>query len=105
MTRYVLSREAERDLEELWDYIAADNIEAADRLIAKLFDAFECLAQNPRIGHQRQDLTAYSVLFWTVGNYLIIYRALRKEVQIVAVVHGARDIPTFLRKLRHLGRE
>lgn len=34
MSGYTLGRDAEQDLNELWDYIAADNVEAADRLIA-----------------------------------------------------------------------
>ena len=40
MNGYVLSRDAERDLEDLWDYVAEDDVAAADRLIARLFDAF-----------------------------------------------------------------
>ena len=40
MNGYVLSRDAERDLEDLWDYVAEDDVGAADRLIARLFDAF-----------------------------------------------------------------
>jgi plasmid stabilization system protein ParE len=41
MTGYVLGADSEFDLDEIWEYIAADNIEAADRLIGRLFDAFE----------------------------------------------------------------
>jgi 4-amino-4-deoxy-L-arabinose transferase-like glycosyltransferase len=33
----------------------------------------------PGIGHRREDLTDYPVLFWTVGAYLIFYRAARQE--------------------------
>jgi plasmid stabilization system protein ParE len=40
---YVLSVDAGLDLDEIWEYIAADNVEAADRWIGKLFDAFEAL--------------------------------------------------------------
>lgn len=100
MSGYVLSREADRDLDELWDYIAEDSVDAAEHLIANLFDAFESLARNPGIGHTRKDLTRHAVLFWPVGNYLVIYRAERSPIQIVAVIHGARDIPMFLRRLR-----
>ena len=100
MSEYVLSRDAERDLQELWDYIAEDSLNAADRLIARFFDAFETLARHPAIGHRRLDLTSHSVLFWAVGDYLVIYRQRRRRVEIVAVVHGARDIPRYLRRLR-----
>jgi len=44
---YVLSADADLDLDEIWEYIAADNIEAADRWIGKLFDAFEALDAFP----------------------------------------------------------
>jgi plasmid stabilization system protein ParE len=95
---YVLSPDADLDLEGIWDYIAADNIEAADRWIEKLFDAFEALAQNPMMGHTREDLTSYPVRFWPVGSYLVIYRARKPVIEIVAVTQGSRDIPAFLDK-------
>lgn len=96
MNQYVLNVDAEQDLNEIWEYIADDSIDAADRWIAKLFDAFESLAQSPGIGHKREDLTALPVLFWPVGAYLILYRVQAEWIEIVAVTQGARDIPTFL---------
>jgi len=95
---YVLSADADFDLDEIWESIAADNIEAADRWIGKLFDAFEALGHTPGMGHRREDLTHYTVLFWPVGAYLIIYRADRRPIEIVAVTQGSRDIPAFLRR-------
>jgi plasmid stabilization system protein ParE len=95
---YILSTAAEFDLDEIWEYIAADNIDAADRWIGKLFDAFEALGQMPGMGPRREDLTTYPVLFWPVGAYLIIYRAERRPIEIVAVTQGSRDIPAFLNR-------
>jgi plasmid stabilization system protein ParE len=51
MTGYVLSVAADLDLDEIWEYIAADNIGAADRWIEKLFDASEALARTPGSRH------------------------------------------------------
>ena len=97
MKKYVLSTGADRDLDEIWEYIARDNIDAADRWIERLFDAFAMLARTPGAGHRREDITALPVLFWPVGAYLIIYRAPKAErIQIVAVTQGARDIPSLL---------
>ncbi|MGD0889068.1 MAG: type II toxin-antitoxin system RelE/ParE family toxin [Acidobacteriaceae bacterium] len=96
MNLYVLSVAAELDLDEIWEYIAQDNLDAADRWIGKLFDAFQLLAQTPAIGHKREDLTPFPVLFWPVGAYLILYRAQEEWIEIVAVTQGARDIPAFL---------
>ena len=50
------------------------------------------------MGHKREDLTAYPVLFWPVGAYLVIYRATSRPIEIVAVTQGARDIPAFLHR-------
>jgi plasmid stabilization system protein ParE len=63
MTGYVLSIDADLDLDEIWEYTAADNIDAADRWIEKLFDAFEALARTPGMGHKREDLTDFPGLF------------------------------------------
>lgn len=101
MSEYVLSIGAELDLDEIWEYIANDNINAADRWIGKLFDAFDAIACNPGIGHSRQDLTDYPILFWPVGAYLILYRTHAKRIEIIAVTQGARDIPSFLRQRAH----
>lgn len=101
MSSYVLCPDAELDLDAIWEFIASDDIDAADRWIAKLFDAFEALAQTPRMGHAREDLTAYPVFFWPVGAYVIIYRADRRPIEIVAVTQGSRDIPAFLFRRRN----
>jgi plasmid stabilization system protein ParE len=96
VTGYVLSADADCDLDEIWEYIAADSLDAADRWIGKLFDAFEILGQTPGMGHRREDLTTAAVLFWPVGAYIILYRADRRPIEIVAVTQGSRDIPAFL---------
>jgi plasmid stabilization system protein ParE len=102
MSHYVLSTDADLDLDDIWEYIAADNLDAADRWIAKLFEAFEALGRSPGMGHKRDDLTDNPILFWPVGKYLILYRAISgKPVQIVAVTQGARDIPAFIRRRIH----
>jgi plasmid stabilization system protein ParE len=63
MNEYVLGDAAELDLDEIWEYIAEDNIDAADRWIGRLFDTFESLARNPGMGHTRNDLSSYPILF------------------------------------------
>jgi plasmid stabilization system protein ParE len=87
------------DLLDLWENIAAENREAADRLIDLLYQHFDRLAASPRMGHSRPDLLPDrpSILFWPAGTYLIIYRADCQPIEIVAVTHRARDISTFLR--------
>lgn len=98
MKKYVLSTAAELDLEAIWEYIAQDNIDAADHWIGKLFDAFDALERTPGMGHRRDDLTSFPVLFWPVGAYLILYHVQSDRIEIVAVTQGSRDVPAFLRQ-------
>jgi plasmid stabilization system protein ParE len=96
MFPYVLSPDALRDLQDIWDFIAADNVPAAEKLEDEFFDAFEMLAKRPQMGHARPDLTERDARFWPVGQYLIVYRSLQ-PLQIVAVLHGARDVVEVIR--------
>lgn len=101
MAAYVLSPDALQDLQDIWDYVALDNENAADQLEDDFFSAFEKLARQPRMGHTRKDLTERDVRFWPTGSYLIVYRETTGALQIVAVLHGSRDIPEVMRKREH----
>jgi plasmid stabilization system protein ParE len=82
MPTYELSPEALNDLQVIQDFISIDNIEAAERLIDEFFETFEQLAAWPKTGHMRTDLTPKDE--HSAG------------IQIVAVLHGWRDVPTVL---------
>lgn len=97
MARYILSPRARVDLQSIWSFIAVENREAADRMIDELLAAFEYLADWPGSGHTRRDLTERNFLFWPVRSYLVVYREKQAPLQIVAILHGARDIPSVLR--------
>ena len=90
---YVFSEEAKIDLTEIWSFIAEDNERAADQLEAEIYKACERLAKRPDIGHSRKDLTDKPALFFLVQtNYLIIYDPSSKPLEILRVLHGARDV-------------
>jgi plasmid stabilization system protein ParE len=95
MSDFILSPAASRDLEEIWEYIAADSADAADRWLAKLEKATRLLADMPKIGHTRTDLTSKPVLFWPVGRYLIIYRS-EQPIEVVRVLSAYRDVSKLL---------
>lgn len=97
-SRYEVTDEAHYDIQEIWSFIAANSLDAADRHIRKLYGQFTLLAENPQIGHTRKDLTESGILFWPVGDYLILYRALPNCIEILAVTQGNRDIPSLLRQ-------
>lgn len=74
MKRFVLTPRAKQDVSDIWDYIADDNIEAADRMLEALDSAMVRLAKNPGIGHWREELTDKRHRFFPVYSYLIVYR-------------------------------
>src|ERR1700733_12653508 len=57
MTRYQVSAEAQNDLFEIWQRIAQDSVELANRIEGEFYSLFESLARMPRQGHSRKDLT------------------------------------------------
>ena len=96
MKRFILTPRARQDLNDIWDYIANDNIEAADRVIDALDNAMIKLAKNPGIGHRRDELTDKRHRFLLVYSYLIVYRHETKPLQIIRVLHAARDVQSII---------
>ena len=92
MARFTRTARAEEDLIDIWTYIAQDNLGAADRLLDRLDSVCGLLADNPRMGPARPDL-AQGMRYFPAGNYLVLYREAPGGVEIVRVVHGARDLP------------
>ena len=91
MTGYDFHPEARLDLDEIWEYIRADNIDAADRVIAEILSAIRGLVRFPNQGHKRPDLTSRPLRFTLVREYLIVYAPEEKPLWIVAVMHGRRS--------------
>lgn len=92
MKGYRFTPAAEEDVFEIWAYIAADNPLAADRLEVEIRASCERLAEQPDLGHLRRDLTDKPVRFLPVrGRYLIIYDPATDPLEVLRVLHGARD--------------
>ncbi len=86
-----ISRPAKNDLDEIWLFIAHDNLDAADRFVDYLMDRFPLLASSPRMGRKRDELAA-GLRSFPVKSYVILYRLQGDGVEIVRVVHGSRDL-------------
>jgi plasmid stabilization system protein ParE len=98
LSAYKVSADAWADLGAIWDYIAEDSADAADRWIARLFDAFELIGSNPCVGHVRRDLTLRDVRFWSVARYVIIYRPQPIPVEILSVTQGGRLTKSYVQQ-------
>jgi toxin ParE1/3/4 len=91
MSHILRSSRAESDLDEIWDYIARDNPDAASKLLRTLGTKFEMLSKNPLIGQDRSEL-APQMRSFSVGNYVIFYCPSSNGIEVVRVLHGARDM-------------
>ena len=92
MNQYRVSDAARSDLDEIWSYIAQDNVDAADRFLRAIVSRFPKLAVMPQIGRAREELSPRLRSF-PVGRYIIFYRPMENGVEIARVLHGARDFP------------
>lgn len=89
------------DIFEIWSYIAEDNEKAADRVEQAIYDACAFVAEVPARGRSRSDLTRHPLRFWTLTrypNYTVVYRPETAPLQVVAVLHGKRDVRHILKR-------
>jgi plasmid stabilization system protein ParE len=103
MTGYDFHPEARLDLTEIWEFIRADNLDAADRMIAEILSAIRGLVPFPHQGHRRIDLTSRPLRFIRVREYLVAYAPDENPLWVVAVMHGHRSPRVMAAILR--GRE
>jgi toxin ParE1/3/4 len=97
MKRFILTKPAERDLDQIKSYLIE---KAGPRITRTVFQeirsALNLLGTNPEIGHTREDLTDLPVKFWPVYSYLIVYDPEPKPVVVIRVLHGMRDVEEIL---------
>jgi len=91
------TRRARADLLDIWLEIASKNPAAADRLYDRLEARVKVLGEYPEIGTARSDIAAEARML-VEGSYLVLYRIRADDVQIVRVLHGARNIDRQLYK-------
>lgn len=91
MKHFRLASQAQIDLDEIWLFIAEDNIEASDKFHDLLLSKFITLARQPLMGRTRDELRS-NLRFFPEGNYVIFYRDTLEHIEIIRVLHGARDI-------------
>jgi toxin ParE1/3/4 len=93
LPRVLKTLRAERDLDDIWFYIAiaADNPEAADRLLDTLMAQARLIATQPKMGIAHPELSP-EIRSFIEGRYVIFYRPVPDGIEIVRVLHGARDL-------------
>lgn len=102
MPHYFITPQAEKDLDEIADYIAQDNFDAALRLYDMAKATYENLAHAPRIGNPYPSVNSRltGLLFFPIKeypNYLVFYQVGESDILIIRVLHGARKISKLIR--------
>jgi toxin ParE1/3/4 len=91
-----ITPQAEADLEEVWRYVAQGGEARADQFLDKILNQCRQLAEFPRMGRARENL-APNLRSFPVKKYVIFYRPVDDTIEIVRILHGARDIESIFR--------
>lgn len=86
-----------RDYGAIWDYVAARNPTAADELLRKFDAAVQLLSDYPHAGPERPELRP-GLRSYPVDDYLLFYKPLRGGIELLRVVHGARNLRQVFRR-------
>ena len=84
---------ADHDLDSVWNFIAADDIQAADRQINRIGEVFQMLVENPLAGRERPELQK-DLRSFPVGRYVVFYVPLSDGIEVARVMNGRQDIDT-----------
>lgn len=99
MNLYRFTPQASNDLFEIWNNIARDSVDAANRVEEAVYEACAFLAEGPLRGHVREDLTKLPLRFWVVQpypKYIVVYDPRPHPLQIIRILQGARNISAIL---------
>lgn len=94
MKQHIISPEASQDLEEIIDYFARININAGERFVDEFDKKCKYLANFPNMGRSygsiKPDLRGVPL-----DDYIIFYRVINSEVEIVRVISGYRNLESL----------
>ena len=93
--RYRLTEQAREDVLDIWKYIAADNLDAADRMADQFTATYERLARSPNVGADLS-LLRPGLRAFPVRKYVIFFTRTSEGIDIYRVLHGARDWQTMI---------
>ena len=88
--KVIWTEQAWERLLEIERFVARDDPKAAARLVDKLIDRADALAENPERGRRLPELPESGLRELIVGNYRIVYRRTSKAVEVLTVFEGHR---------------
>lgn len=90
MTRVVRRPRAEQDISDIYDWIADSSPTNADRYIQRIVSTIDNIAGMPSIGSFRLP-SRPEIRAVPIGNHLVFYRTIEGGIEVIRVIHGARD--------------
>ncbi len=95
MAKLVWTKESERWLKDIYDFIAQDNPAAAKSVVSGIYDRAQTLLEFPEMGY-RYEGSSRNVRILLYGHYRIAYVAAGDEITVLGVFHGALAIERYL---------
>ena len=90
------TRESEIWLKDIYDYIAADNPNAAAETITNIYEKAQLLRNHPPLGHRYEAGQSREVRILLHEHYRITYLIKPDgNIDILGVFHGALDIDRY----------
>lgn len=86
-----LTEQAKNDLVDLWMYIAANNLDAGDRMVEAILEGSRMHVRFPNMGQPCEELRP-GLRRFVVSPYVVYYRSVEETIEVLRIVHGARDI-------------
>ncbi len=96
MARLIWTQSALRDLEEIADYIALDDLSAAKKLVAKIFASAERLEDYPESGRRPPELKRTPYREKIVGPCRVFYRIEKNSVYVLYIMRGERELRQYI---------
>jgi plasmid stabilization system protein ParE len=91
------TEQAHRWLRDIFDYIAADNPDAAQKVVAGIYEKTQLLHWFPEIGHKYRSEPDGEIRILLYGHYRIAYLVKGPtSIDVLGVFHGALDIDRYL---------
>ena len=94
---YEISKQAEADLENIFDFtMMSFGIHQAEHYLLQFDSTFILLSNNPKLGRTRNEIRK-GLRSYVLDKYVIFYGLFKTNVRIVRVIHGSRDLPKYVR--------
>ncbi len=94
--KIVWTQKAESQLNNIFNYIAADSTLYAYRTVNKIIDITQTIAENPKIGRKVPEFNRTDIREMFVYSYRVINQLQDDNIHILIVIHGSRLLPDKL---------